>query len=495
MSRLTLSSTVTHTTHTVVSNDTGDDDLEETDEGAGLLGRGPPATLSQRESDFECGSVGSSWEGSRRSFFELAIAPALEMVPSFDEGSIRGSVFNLASATLGAGALSVPFAFKSMGIALGTLLIVFSALATTFSIRLLVIARARTGLSSYEQITERLYGPRAAAMVETSIAVFCFGVGVAYSKTIRDFISPIISLYQLDKNFPGYDIEKCAMGLIWLLLLLPLSLIRDINSLRYCSLMSVCTICYLAFAISRHALENVFSGRVQPRWDTLQIWVSVEPLDIISSLPIFLFAFTCQINVFAIFDGLARSSDARMNKVTFRAVALCFFIYSSIGLLGFIEFGSGTCGNILKNYSQEFKEGDPAAVAMYVAVAATIIMSFPLVVQPCRGACEALINRCLAPGDRHVMYTVVISGGGMFVSLYVPHINEVFQLLGGTCSSFVCYVLPALFAIKLQIFAHRPCMNACAYLLAILGALAGVLSTCLTVYGFFHPSQGDPQCD
>ena len=42
--------------------------------------------------------------------------------------------------------------------------------------------------------------------------------------------------------------------------------------------------------------------------------VNVNVLDIISALPIFLFAFTCQINVFAIFDGLARSSDARMNK-------------------------------------------------------------------------------------------------------------------------------------------------------------------------------------
>jgi hypothetical protein len=37
----------------------------------------------------------------------------------FREGSVRGSVFNLCSATLGAGALSLPFAFSKAGLALG----------------------------------------------------------------------------------------------------------------------------------------------------------------------------------------------------------------------------------------------------------------------------------------------------------------------------------------------------------------------------------------
>ena len=348
MPRLAMSSTVTHTTDVLtVTTTTTRDELEagrdddawdETDERAGLL-------RTRRESDLS--DPGSSWEGSRRSFYEAAIAPALELVPSFDEGSIRGSVFNLASATLGAGALSVPYAFMSMGIALGLVVIIICAIATGFSIRLLIITRSRTGLSSFEQVTESLFGRKAATLVEASIALFCFGSSVAYCKTIRDLIAPIISLYHIDEAFPQYDIEKCSMGLIWLSLLLPLSLIRDINKLRYCSLLGVVTIIYLTFAVSQHALDNVMSGRIQPQWGKLQMWVNLDPVSIISSLPIFLFAFTCQVNVFPIFDGLARCSDPRMKKVTFRAVALCFLIYSSIGLLGFVEFQNGVCNTVL----------------------------------------------------------------------------------------------------------------------------------------------------
>jgi hypothetical protein len=295
MPRLAMSSTITHTADVTVTTTTTTrtlDDLEdgewdETDERAGLL-------RTRRDSDV---SAGSSWEGSRRSFFETAIAPALELMPSFDEGSIRGSVFNLASATLGAGALSVPYAFMSMGIGLGLVVITICAITTAFSIRLLIITRSRTGLSSFEQVTETLFGSTAAAFVEASIAVFCFGSSVAYCKTIRDLIAPIISLYHIDSKFPGYDVEKCAMGFIWLSLLLPLSLIRDINKLRYCSLLGVITIIYLAVAISQHALDNVLSGRIHPRWETPQLWINVDPLSIISSLPIFLFAFTCQVPI------------------------------------------------------------------------------------------------------------------------------------------------------------------------------------------------------
>lgn len=59
--------------------------------------------------------------------------------------SLKGSIFNLCSATLGAGCLSVPFAFRGMGIATGFLLIMLVALATSFSVHLIIETRVRTG--------------------------------------------------------------------------------------------------------------------------------------------------------------------------------------------------------------------------------------------------------------------------------------------------------------------------------------------------------------
>jgi hypothetical protein len=76
----------------------------------------------------------------------------------FREGSTRGSIFNLCSATLGAGALSLPLAFSKTGVVLGTVLLMTAAVATLFSIKLLIMTAKSTGLKSYEEMTVALFG-------------------------------------------------------------------------------------------------------------------------------------------------------------------------------------------------------------------------------------------------------------------------------------------------------------------------------------------------
>ena len=43
-----------------------------------------------------------------------------------------------------------------------------------------------------------------------------------------------------------------------------------------------------------------------------------------------------------------------------------------------------------------------------------------------------------------------LAGSGLLVALYVPGINIVFQLMGSTCSAFVCFILPAACWLKLE---------------------------------------------
>jgi hypothetical protein len=89
-----------------------------------------------------------------------------------------GSVSNLCSATLGAGALSLPFAISLTGIALGVILLIFSAILTIYSIDVIIDACARTRLFKYEHVSRRLVGRSASRMLEASILIFCFGVRV-----------------------------------------------------------------------------------------------------------------------------------------------------------------------------------------------------------------------------------------------------------------------------------------------------------------------------
>lgn len=79
---------------------------------------------------------------------------------------IWGMVFTMCSATLGAGALSLPYAVSQMGLVPGVVLLVATAAATYHSISLLIAAMEATRLHSYEELTVHAFGQRMGVLVE-----------------------------------------------------------------------------------------------------------------------------------------------------------------------------------------------------------------------------------------------------------------------------------------------------------------------------------------
>jgi len=73
--------------------------------------------------------------------------------------------------------------------------------------------------------------------------------------------------------------------------------------------------------------------------------------DVFVAIPIVMFAFTCQVNVFSIYTELQRPNIRRMTRVVKRSVGITFIIYCLIGLFGFLQFLDSTKDDILHNYS------------------------------------------------------------------------------------------------------------------------------------------------
>jgi hypothetical protein len=82
----------------------------------------------------------------------------------------------------------------------------------------------------------------------------------------------------------------------------------------------------------------------------------------------------------------------------------------------------------------------------------------------------------------YALYPHFISGSALLVSLYVPNIGLVFGLMGGTASAFVCFVLPAAFALKVGVVKDSPVKQALVWALAVGGGSIGALSTAVTIY-------------
>ncbi|KAL1519318.1 hypothetical protein AB1Y20_022844 [Prymnesium parvum] len=411
------------------------------------------------------------------------------------EGSISGTVFNMCSSTLGAGALSLPLAISQTGLLLGPLLLLVTAVATHYSCDLLVSALIQTNARSYEQLTVRLYGKRAGVLVELNIIIFCFGTVVAYTVAVGDILLPLIRMPGVAALCPWLD-RSSAMCIVWLLVMLPVSLADSMSQLQCTSLFGVAALSYLVLSVVAHALaDSLFDARLD---ETFELTPHAAPRLVnaseqsVSALAIIMFAFTCQVNVPLLYDELKHRSAPRMRTVSRFAMALCLILYSAIGVAGYADFGGNVQGNLLDNYSIGW--GSLHARMMlpaFMAIALTVLMAYPLNIYPCRYALDVMI--CGGLGERfrrsrHVAWTLLLSCAGLLTALYVPGINVVFQLLGGTSSAFVCFMLPAAFGWSLDLQQVRGAGRLACASLFLAGLAVGIGSTAVTLHTLFEPA-------
>ena len=142
-----------------------------------------------------------------------------------------------------------------------------------------------------------------------------------------------------------------------------------------------------------------------------------------------------------------------MNKVVNRSVFLTFMLYLFIGCAGYLDFAQYTNSDILINFDPQ---EELITALSFIAIAVTVVLAFPLNVFPCRYTLDVMFYKYILRGEelapptsrtRHVAFTLLICGGALIIALCVPGLSKIFQLMGGTASAFVCFIVPAMFAI------------------------------------------------
>lgn len=89
------------------------------------------------------------------------------------------------------------------------------------------------------------------------------------------------------------------------------------------------------------------------------------------------------------------------------------------------------------------------------------------------------------PAWQHFLISLAISLGSVVMAIFFPNIQTVFSLLGGICSSFLCFVFPAMCVKRLgYCTVANTGLPGVVGIEALLwgGSAAGVFSTALTVY-------------
>lgn len=141
--------------------------------------------------------------------------------------------------------LSLPYAFAASGWVLGTFLLVVCGLASAFALHLLSLCAEKVGSpASFFSVTTKAM-PRYTLLIDFAVDIACFGGATSYLVVIADLMPDVMT--QLGAAHAAQ--ERSLWVFIGFAVVAPLCFLRDMDSLKFTSTMSICFVMFLMLLI------------------------------------------------------------------------------------------------------------------------------------------------------------------------------------------------------------------------------------------------------
>ncbi|KAI8877631.1 hypothetical protein K501DRAFT_337286 [Backusella circina FSU 941] len=398
-------------------------------------------------------------------------------------------VINLANTILGTGMLAMPSAMASVGLIPGIFVILFSALASGTGLYFLSQCAARTeGRNASFSAISKLTYPKMAVLFDLAIAIKCFGVAVSYLIIIGDLMPQVISSFTNHSAVPFFLIDRRFwITLSMLTLVLPLSFLRKLDSLKYTSLIALFAVVYLCVIVVYYYISPNY-----PPPETGAVELVSFTSRIFGHLPVFVFAFTCHQNLFSVYNELKDNSEEAIKSVISTSIGSSAFIYEGIAILGYLSFGKDVRGNIIMEYPPSyFVAGGRLAMVILV------IFSYPLQAYPCRASLDKVLLLFQSSSKefktppppspfKYFAMTTSILIASYIVSITVTKLDLILAFVGSTGSTTISFILPGLFYYKLHEDDPWKRNKIISVLLAVYGILVMVMCLTFNIMNITH---------
>jgi len=189
-----------------------------------------------------------------------------------------------------------------MGMLLGAFVIVWSGITAGFGLYLQTRCAMylERGHSSFFALSQLTY-PNLAIIFDAAIAIKCFGVGISYLIIIGDLMPGVVLGFNQNAGEVGYLVDRHFWITAFMLIVIPLSFLRRLDSLKYTSIIALVAIGYLVILVLFHFIK----GDTIPDRGEISLVHWSGPLNTLASLPVIIFAYTCHQNVSNLFISKA----------------------------------------------------------------------------------------------------------------------------------------------------------------------------------------------
>ncbi|KAL8666023.1 MAG: hypothetical protein Q9202_001760 [Teloschistes flavicans] len=367
----------------------------------------------------------------------------------------------------------MPLALSRMGIVLGVFVILWAGITAGFGLYLQTrCARyLERGSASFFALSQITY-PNAAVIFDAAISIKCFGVGVSYLIIIGDLMPGVIQGFSQNAANIGFMVDRHFWVTAFMIVVIPLSFLRRLDSLKYTSVIALISIGYLVILVFAHFVKgDTMQGR-----GVIRVFRWESAVATLSSFPVIVFAYTCHQNMFSILNEISNNSHFRTTSVVVASIGIAAFIYIFVAITGYLSFGNAVAGNIVGMYAPSISSTIGKA-----AIVVLVMFSYPLQVHPCRASVDAVLkwrptkrsespqsspsrlaslppsaksgplNRGDGMGEtRFAAITTAIIVLSYIVAMTVSSLEKVLAYVGSTGSTSISFILPGLFYYKIS---------------------------------------------
>ncbi|GFR96736.1 sodium-coupled neutral amino acid transporter [Elysia marginata] len=359
-----------------------------------------------------------------------------------------GSAFLVVNAALGAGLLNFPLAYHQAG---GVLMaIVMQSIFLVFVVAAIMILGYCSdikGTNNYQDVVHSVCGPWAQIACAVSITLYCFGTCITFLIIIGDqwemFFLDVAKDFYCNTS-PFYMGRAFIISVTSCIFILPLCFPRRIDFLKYASFVGVIGILYVVGLVTaKYFAPHTNSGPIATHPNS---WI-----DVFLVVPEVCFAYQCHVSIIPIYSCMENRNLREFSKTVSLAMVLCVITYTVTAALGYLQFGANITTDILVAFKP-----DTSVIIAVVLIAVKTYTTYPILLFCGRAGFECIwttmwqmsVEEMIRHEKvRRIITTVVWFGLTLVLSISIPNIGVVIQVLGAFAAIFI-FIFPGMCLLK-----------------------------------------------
>ncbi|CAL1291172.1 unnamed protein product [Larinioides sclopetarius] len=385
--------------------------------------------------------------------------------------------FNYINSVIGSGIVGIPYALRQAGLGMGIILLLLIAVATDYSLCIMIKAGTLAGVTTYQALIQSQFGKPGYYFLTVAQFIYPLIAMISYNIIIGDTITKVLMrMFDVSRNSVLGN-RHFIVFFCTIFVTLPLSLYRTIVRL---SLVSFLSLIFAASIVLFVVIRAFTMGGI----------VAPTPNDFVfantgftEAVGVIAFAYMCHHNSFLLFDVLDNPTQSRWNLVTHISIGISCLIIVIFGICGYVTFSGSVQGDLLENFCMS----DDWANAARLIFTITIMLTYPIECFVTREVFEnAVFKEKQSSLLRHSVLTVCLVALTFALSTLTDCLSIVLELNGVLAAVPLAYILPAAAYLRVSGGPFLTLEKAPAILLASAGLLIALIGTAKSIIDIVH---------